>query len=412
MTLSGLLLSVAMFQLDWLVWDSQVPFLSTSWGVDSDGVRSLFISISAAIITAMTTILSITLLIFTVLSGQFGAHVLRVFKIRTFSKFVIGWFSGTYIYIVYCIYRMTTSDQNGYAPQIALTVGIVLTLSTIFLLILYIHFLVRQIQAGTVISAVSKELNAMIKSYEPYEKEKERKISQDGFKGPFDSLSLNQSGYLQSVDKNKLQSLAKDNNIGIEILYRIGRFIFSGVECIRIYSVGDVSEEVQEDIRSCLIVGEKRIPVEDLECNLELLIEMILRALSPGINDLVLANHCIDFLCESVALLIKKETPTSFHTSDSGALLLVTKEFTVEGYLSAALNPIRQYAAPHCTTAIRLLDNLIAIAKIAPNEKRFSFIEHHFETTWNSAKQQQTNEMDLQSLNERKDLFAHCKTRS
>lgn len=408
MTLCGLGLGIGFYHLDWFLWENEIPLLGQSWGIDAEGVRILFSNFGGAIITAMTTILSITLLIFTVLAGHFGSHVLRVFKVQTFSKVVIGFFSGTYVYIIFNIYKVTTGSGAGYIPQISITFGIACILLTIFLLLFYVHFLVRQIQAGSVISAIAKELNGSIMKLEDYAKP-EKKNGATFLPETLGLLKhaifLGVSGYIQSIDKDALEEIADKNAFVIKIPYRTGQFIVTGAAAAIVYSSNEIDEKTKASIRSCFIVGEKRIPVKDLECDLELLVEMILRALSPGINDIVVANNCIDYVGESLALLVKKKFPDPQRYSKEGKLLLIAKEFSFEGYLNAVLNPVRQYALEHCSVTIRLLDILNTLLSLTEAAEYRDKLRQHFESLYQAAAAAHQNPLDQESLGKRRSTY-------
>ncbi|MGA8164437.1 MAG: DUF2254 domain-containing protein [Waddliaceae bacterium] len=383
--------------------------LSNDWGINQTGIQDLFSSISGAIMAAMTTILSITLLIFTVLAGQYGAYILRSFKIRAFSKFVLGWFSGTYIYLIYCIYKMTIGNEGSPIPQISITLGIIFTFVTIFLLILYVHFLVRQIQAGTVISQIADELCESIKSMKPYNKappKEETLFLPEEIDFPKQEITLNRSGYLQSIDKQSLYDIADKIDMVLKILYRQGDFIFTGSSVVVVYSKKKLNEDIISTIRSKFILGEKRVPLEDLECNLLNLLEMALRALSPGINDLMVANNCINYISESIARLTSRQFPNTRHYNDKNKLLVISKEFSFEAYVSAAFNPLRQYAEDHCSVSIRLMENLIAIAKLAKDKWQKEVIACHFYAIFNAASQKHGNTVDLSAIEKREKIFA------
>jgi len=411
MTFCGLFLSMGLDQLDWIFWERETPYLGHSWGLNQESMRDLFSNIGAAIITAMTTILSITLLTFTVLSGQFGAHVLRVFKIRSFSKFVMGWFSGTYLYIIYYVYRISAGNPEKYIPQLAITLGVILTATTLFLLILYVHHLVGQIQASSVISRMAEELWALIKKMEPDNHEKRIKNFSEELGLLVCSIRLEKAGYIQSIDKTQLQKIAKEHQCTVEVLIRVGNFILTGTCVIKLYSKNDFNQDLVSQIQSCFILGDKRIPVEDLECDLENLVEMTLRALSPGTNDLMIANNSIDYIAESIALLTTKKFPDTHHYNESGQLLMRSKEFSFKGFLDAALNQIRPYAVKHCSVAIRLLDSLINIARLSSSKKYYKEIARHFNAIYKAAIDEHPREFDVASLTTRKEIFLsipHC----
>ncbi len=408
MALAGLGLAIILNYLDSAFWAANVPYLGDSRGASYEGVRLLFTSVAAAIITAMTTILSITLLIFTVLAGQYGSQVLRVFKIRTFSKVVIGWFAGVYIYIIYHIYTITMNNGHSYVPMLSIILGGIFTVSTIFLLIMYFHFLVGQVQINTVAAEVSSELCKWIRSLDALKEEDNpetkkqypAKIEMEG-----ESFTVHQSGYVQNINKTKLARLAADNKFSIEVIHRPGDFIVTEEVTSIVYADRKMPEELVSEITSCWIVGDKRITVEDLEYNLEILSEMILRALSPSSNDIVIANICIDYLGESIALLVNKRFADTHVYGDDGRLLVVSKEFSFRGYMDSVLNPIRQYSSNHCSVSIRLMDKLLVASKINSCKAYQEIINCHFLAIYESLMKRHNHKIDRDSINHRYQAF-------
>jgi len=406
MIIGGLLLGVGMNFIDSRIWQWDDPYYGYGWQVESEGVRTLFSSVCAAIITAMTTILSITLLIFTVLANQYGAHVLRVFKIRSFSKFVIGWFSAVYIYMIYHVYTITINGDVGSVPRLSIMVGALLTVSTIVLLILYIHFLVRQIQVGTVVYEVFEDLKQIIDRMEKIDMDS---VPEEGSYHERTDLeykvSARNAGYLQMIDKELLKKLAEKTKITIHLPTRPGDFVVTGEPLAFIEGQNEPVEDAAATIRSSFILGEKRVPINDLECSLDTLVEMVLRALSPGVNDLIVANNCIDYIGETIALLVNKQFPASRHYSKEGALLIVSHEFSFEGYMAAALNPIRQYAIEHCSVVIRLMDMLIKVAKINRHPVYQQTIVRHFNAVYEPALEIHKQEIDQKSIHDRIEMM-------
>ncbi|MEX2304728.1 MAG: DUF2254 domain-containing protein [Waddliaceae bacterium] len=407
MAICGLILSVVFNQLDFLLRETRSPFYIGMGHVDVEGVRELFSNISGSLITVMTTILAITLLIFTVLAGQFGAYILRVFKVKTFSKFILGWFAGTYIYIIYNIYVMSTSGDDFDVPKISIVIGVLLTVITIFLILLYIHFLVRQIQASTVISEISEELNRSIRSLQNADEEVQiqAKFSTEKLADSALRVKVQSPGYIQNVDKDSLAKIAKKNNCVIKILYRAGEFITTGSCGLIVYSNENLDKDLISDMGDCFITGEKRIPIEDIECNLNLLLEIALRGLSPGINDLMIANNCIDYIAESVALLLPKKFPENKVYSEDGKLLLISKEFTIKGYFEAAFNMLRQYGYSHCSVTLRIMDRYISLVQLTEKEEYKLLIAEHFNAIFESAIDVHQQSIDQLSLYERKKVF-------
>jgi uncharacterized membrane protein len=65
-----------------------------------------------------------------------------------------------------------------------------------------------------------------------------------------------------------------------------------------------VSERVIEAALEEVVVGPKRTPTPDVEFSIGALVEIAVRALSPGINDPRTAMTCIDHLTAALAHLL------------------------------------------------------------------------------------------------------------
>jgi uncharacterized membrane protein len=92
------------------------------------------------------------------------------------------------------------------------------------------------------------------------------------------------------------------------------------------------------------------------------LVEIAVRALSPGINDPFTAIACVDRLGSGLCRLARRGTPSALRFDPHGRLRLVAPGPTFAGIVDTAFNQIRQNARSNPAVAIRMLD---AIAQIA-----------------------------------------------
>lgn len=408
LTLLGLSLAIGLNSLDHFMWSKQVSVLGQSWGLNYESVKMLFSNVSATIITTMTTILSITLLIFTVLNGQYGSQVLRVFNIQPFGKFVIGWFSGTYTYIIYHIYQISINGNQDFIPQISITIGILLTLSTIFILIFYIHHLIQQIKINTIVHEVGTDLSRIINhldiidsipNKQPIADLKDR-TSKYIHSSPFECF-----GYVYSINKEELVEIAKEHQLLIKTFHRPGNFILTGETAFTLFSDHEITDALIKKIQSCFLIKNYKSPQRDIEYGFDILNEMTIRGLSPGINDIYIAKCSIDYIFSNIALLLNKKFPSPYVIDEEGNLLLVTKELSFQGIVECSLNPIRQYSSEHFSTMLHLLDNLIRLIKINQHPVNQFCLEQHYKAIYENALNRPLNQIDQESLSKRQEAF-------
>src|SRR3546814_12493367 len=99
-------------------------------------------------------------------------------------------------------------------------------------------------------------------------------------------------GYVEIIDFAELDEIAREEELAIALRIRTGDFIHPHLPVVETSEVA--SEAIQQRILSCFSLGNSRTPTQDLEFLIDELVEIALRALSPGINDPLPAITSID----------------------------------------------------------------------------------------------------------------------
>lgn len=97
-------------------------------------------------------------------------------------------------------------------------------------------------------------------------------------------VMADQSGYVQYIDIEKLQTLADHLKMKVEIRRMPGKYVHRGEPLLRLS--GPVEDEALATFREAFSLGEARSFDQDLGYGLIVLGEVASKALSPGINDL------------------------------------------------------------------------------------------------------------------------------
>jgi uncharacterized membrane protein len=116
------------------------------------------------------------------------------------------------------------------------------------------------------------------------------------------------------------------------------------------------------EISPFIVAGEERTPTQDLEFSIRHLVEVALRALSPGINDPFTALAVIDQLRGGLSKLMVRQLPSEAICDGSGRLRIMRQVTTYDGLLDAAFHQIRQAGSAKPAILIHLLE---AVARMA-----------------------------------------------
>jgi uncharacterized membrane protein len=244
---------------------------------------------------------------------------------------------------------------------------LILVILCLLLLVFFIHHIAVSIQADSVISDVDRELVSQMNSIFPdvYEENpqpiklqmpdnQDEKFIKEGQK-----IHANRSGYLQAIDKNNLIEYTTDNDSAVKFVVKPGEFIINNSVIAYFLKSDDEDQEKSEShINSKLLIGTKGTAEQDPEFAIRQLVEVAVRALSPGINDPFTAMSCINRLGNNIAYLMEREFPKVHHIDESGHLRVQLKPFTFNGIVEASFNQIRQHGDNDVAVTIHLLKTL------------------------------------------------------
>jgi uncharacterized membrane protein len=158
---------------------------------------------------------------------------------------------------------------------------------------------------------------------------------------------------------------------------RPGKFIIKGSDLALVLPGERVDKKLTQLINDAFIVGHERTEYQDAEFPINQLVEIALRALSPGINDPFTAIRCIDRVSAGLSRIAQRDFPSPYRYDGEDNLRVIVEVANFEGLVNSAFNQIRQYGYTDVAVTIRLWE---AIAKIAPyirsNKDRALLLRH------------------------------------
>lgn|GEM_PF-2278708 len=297
-------------------------------------------------------------------------------------------------------------------PHLSVSLGIVFAVLNFGVLIYFVHHVAIAIQAAQVIQSLSRELNLSIESLFP------EKLGQSGEALEEDRPSLeefndhvateilaNREGYLQVIDTERLLDLANKYDVVILVERRPGDFITREQPVFSVTGLEEVTLNLVEEFNETLFVGSRRTPRQDVECAVHELVEVAVRALSPGINDPFTAITCLDYLSASLVKLSQREIPSAYRYDENQKLRVISYPFTFNGVLDSSLNQIRQFGSGSAAVLIRIIERLTLMATCVTRESDQEGLMKHAEMVLREAKRSLPEPEDLKIVEIRYDDF-------
>ncbi|WP_158281202.1 DUF2254 domain-containing protein [Dyadobacter jejuensis] len=393
--------------------DSQWSYLPTSglvWFILSGGAesaRTVLSTIASAMLGMATTVFSITLVVLTLASSQFGPRLLRNFMYDRLNQVVLGTFIATFVFCLIVLKSVHSENDYLFVPNLSILFAELLTIANVILLIVFIHHTSVSIQADKVISDISEQLSHSVRKELPStqtlnstEERKSFEASKEGYLYRKE-VRNEKNGYLQAMDYESLVELAQDQKLLIELHYRPGDFLIPGMSLALMSGQKLVTDDHAEAVKNALIMGKIRSPAQDVEFAIHQLVEIAARALSPGVNDPYTALTCIDRLTVPLSYLAQIHFPSGYLYDDEAQIRLSTKRISFAGAMDAAFNLIRQYGSGSPTILIRLLERFHTMYVLTDHKSHQQTILRHAKMVHQAGKDSITEGNDLQDLQER-----------
>lgn len=400
LTLGGVLGAIGLVSLDR---SGTLP----AWLTDNDwiyngggtGARTLLGAVASSAIGVAGTVFSITVAALSLAAGQMGPRLLRNFTHDRGVQVTLGIFIGTFAYALMVLRSVRTEEEGLFTPQLSLTVGLLLAFVCVATLVYFVGHMAARINVDTVIGLVSDDLRAAFKRLA---------MEQPGAAPPpasfWETATLvtdPRHGYLQELDADGLANWAAEHDLAMQLLVRPGDYVFPGAPIARLTRAQDGADAA---IRRHTALAGVRSSSWDLEVPIRQLVEVAVRALSPGINDPHTAISVLDRLGEALCRLAPLYLPTGAHLRE-GRPRLVVPAVDYDGITDAMFHMIRQSAAGNVAVLVRQLEVLTAVASCEHDPQRRATLRRHAALVLADASRSVANVEDLGAVRARHECF-------
>lgn len=383
MVTSAIVLAVVTLILDRTVGMPWSIGVASVFAIGPEGTRLVLSTIAGSMITVASLVFSMTLVTLTLASSQLGPRLITRFMRDRINQIVLGTFIATFVYALLILQTVTERAADPFVPHISVTIALIMTIASVGWLVYFVHHLADSIQADTVIAGVCADLSRALDEMYPQPRMDEpapwatNPVPAELLAEEPASVRARADGYVQAIDTQALLALAHEHDLLLEVDRRPGQFVIAETPIMRAWPRGRMTEQIGAAISQTLMIGPKRTPTQDVEFAIGALVEIALRALSPGINDPRTAMTCIDQLSAALAALIRGgEMPSQLYDRD-GALRVITNPTTFDGAIDAALDPIRQAAGGQTGVLIRLIQALEALTRVVSSEPQRRALARH-----------------------------------
>ncbi|TMV11480.1 DUF2254 domain-containing protein [Arenibacterium halophilum] len=275
-----------------------------------DGARTVMSIVSESSFGVAGVMFSMTMVAVSFASGNFGPRLIGNFMRDRGNQWSLGILVATFVYallITRAIQTATPDDAQtaieAFVPHISIFTALLLMTLSVFVVIYFVHHIPETINVSNITASLGDRLCEALRNRIEEQQEENRDGTRiDWAERSADlSLTLGVSGYIQTLNKAELSKLAREHNLLIEVTAPVGTFVTPDTAVLRAW--GQVQDGVSEsDLINCFASGNSRTEHQNLLFIVDQLVEMIARALSPGVNDPFTAINCMNWLFSAMVV--------------------------------------------------------------------------------------------------------------
>ncbi len=333
-------------------------WLPSSYETTVVNARSVLGAIATGTITVVTLVLTLTLIAIQLAAGQLSPRTIIDYLEDRFQQVAIGIILGTAAYSLAALRALGPDDAPGQAPDLTVLVGFLLTMVSLLVLLASVDRMAGRLQVGNLIDNIADETCALVLLQQPADEEQEGgPVSTDQQPPAGEAVTAARTGWVQAIDESAMAANVPHGS-RLVIRHRAGTFVYEDMVMVELTGHGGALDDTSRAaIGRAIGIGDSRSMKQDVGFGLIRLIDIGLRALSPGINDPNTAREIVLRLGQILLTLQGVRLPGRTAII-MGRRIDRLDALDHNGYADAALDQLRRAAAAHPAVLATIADTV------------------------------------------------------
>jgi uncharacterized membrane protein len=359
-SLIAILLSLAAFYADMYVVERFIDYIPSIFLTKVAEGQTILGILTAAMLTMTTFTFSTVLVVLTMYTSQFSPRAPENFIRSATTRHVLGIFVGGFIYNMLSLLYM---QEDVFDHEVlSTTAGIIIVFFCIATFAYYIHFVASNVQVSTLTNRLTADAKGVIAQYMELYERKYVSLEKWEPEKPKETIKAARAGYVQFIDLSRLVEMAEENNCAVEVIIKIGDYVYEGKPVFHLYSAHLKALPVADYIT----IGDERTADQDLGYAIQKITEVAIRATSPGRQDPNTAKDILIRLGHLLGDMSHLKTDGLVLTDESGNNRLLYRFESYSDILYKTFYQISYHSKKDVSVHSSMTDALIVTASLAP----------------------------------------------
>jgi uncharacterized membrane protein len=359
----SVLLALVLLRLDHILKIDPDPSQPWLYGGTADSAISLLSAVASSAITVAGVVFSATFVTMQLASSQYTPRVIDPLSRRWYVQVVLGIFMGTFIYSIVVLrsVRPATETSPEFVPVLSVTFCVIYSLIAVGVMLYYTSYSMRSLQPSFLIDSAAGETVDILRKR--LVRLRERPADTDApdlrsLTGEPWNLQVEMPGFVQRVQVDRMLAVAQQCDLLVRLDRPLGSYVLRGEALLSVWPLAACTADVQAALRETTVLGAERTADQDIEYGIRRVADILLKALSPAINDPTTAEYALNRLCDLIVLLASGEDGMLQFADDRGRVRVLWPPDQFDRCVQTAFGQLRFYIGRDVHLMVYSLDLL------------------------------------------------------
>jgi uncharacterized membrane protein len=331
------------------------------WPGEAASARGLLEVLAGSSLTVVALVFSLHVVALQLAASQYSPRLLRTYARDVVVQLSLAVLIATFVFSLVTLALFGSADRP---PRISVVVAVALGLGSVAALVGVVAHIVSSLRVETMMAELHADASAVIRqAYQTADDGAPAYRTNAPIRRERHPFRAARSGFVQAIDHAHLVRWATRHDVVVVVDVSPGTHVLSG----QALGWADASTDGAEaELSPAVLIGHERTPDEDPGFGMLQLVDISLRALSPGINDPTTALHAVGHLT-SLLLEIAALHPASVTTTpdEDGNPRVVQARPTLGDHLEDTCRPLVRAGASDPQILLAIARLLTAVGPLA-----------------------------------------------
>lgn len=328
------------------------------WPGDTAAAADMLSFIASSMLTVLTTVISMTLIVLQVASGQFSQQLLRDYIRSNAVKGIFSVFTAVFVYAIILL-RSVEAEGIETPPQIGVTLAMILVLAALATFVWYVARVVAMVRVDSIIESVTRSVESL---YHRHQKKWTEKVDAPKVPENARALRANDAGFIRIILLERGARWAEEHDACFVVAVAPGDTVVTGQPLAWVWGRDGELDEDLELPGSVVHIDYERASDADIRLGVHQLSDIAVRAMSPGTNDPTTAVHAVNQAISTLRMIAEEPMNNEAIFDDDGNLRAFAPAPSTTDFVDEIVGPVRRYSGAEPLVLIQLL-RLLAVVE-------------------------------------------------